>query len=104
MKDHERTPGLPFVTPDDILAAFTDEALRDTPDHTAWHEFAAAQPHLARSILERAIFLLPTQAGEVVDARKATIDAVSFAIRALARANDREQRTNGDGDAAIPRP
>ena len=88
-REHERM--LPKVEESDLLSLVVEEVI--DPGHANWwQEFATENPVLARQILKRAYYdTLDINGASSLDAQRRIIDNVSFAVRALKMAAERNQ-------------
>ena len=104
MSSPNREPMLPKVEESDLLGLVVEEVI--DPAHKGWwEEFAAENPILARQILKRAYY--DTQDSEHVsslEVQRRIIDNVSFAIRALKLAAERQQLLKEAAKHKLPLP
>lgn len=81
---------LPKVEESDLLGLVVEEVI--DPGHLGWwEEFAAENPILARQILKRAYYDTQDNNLSSLETQRRIIDNVSFAIRALKAAAERQQ-------------
>jgi hypothetical protein len=104
-------PILPRVTPEDLARILFEDVTE--PSHIQrWHDFADANPLLARDILERARSQVSTsgkqrelsETQKETEQIKAFIDLVSYAVRALEEATKRIRSSGGAVDVVNPQP
>lgn len=90
MSSPNREPMLPKVEESDLLGLVVEEVI--DPGHRGWwEEFAAENPILARQILKRAYYdTQDSDHASSLEVQRRIIDNVSFAIRALKLAAERE--------------
>lgn len=89
MASYNHEPMLPKVEESDLLGLVVEEVI--DPRHVGWwKELAAENPLLAQQIIKRAYF--DTQVGGMssLEIQKIVIDSVTFAVRALKAAAERQ--------------
>lgn len=104
MSSPNREPMLPKVEESDLLGLVVEEVI--DPAHKGWwEEFAAENPILARQILKRAYYdTQDSDRASSFEVQRRIIDNVSFAIRALKLAAERQQLLKEAAEHKLPLP
>jgi hypothetical protein len=91
MASHNHEPMLPKVEESDLLGLVVEEVI--DPKHAGWwKELALDNPLLAQQIIKRAYFDTQDKEGtSSLELQKIIIDSVTFAIRALKAAAERQK-------------
>lgn len=104
MASYNHEPMLPKVEESDLLGLVVEEVI--DPDHKEWwKEFARENSVLAQQAIKRAYFDTQNIDGlSSLELQRIIIDSVSFAIRALKIAAERQVKHATQAEATAPGP